>query len=81
MSRPENRKVVIYRVWPAYAQFPQAQKKKNGGAEKHPFPKKWAHRVSCPFLSLILCTLQLSPLYHHEEDIKKGSRNMYFCIV
>jgi hypothetical protein len=25
-----------------------------------------------------LCTLQLSPLYHREEGIEEGSRNMYF---
>jgi hypothetical protein len=51
--------------------------KKKNGAQKTP-TKKWAHRVSCPFLSLILCTLQLSPLYHCEKGIEEGSPNMYF---
>jgi len=27
-----------------------------------------------------LC-MQLSPLNHHEEGIKEGSRNMFWCMV
>jgi len=28
-----------------------------------------------------LCTLQLSPLYHRDEGIEKGSQNKYLCMV
>jgi len=33
----------------------------------------WAHSD--------FCTLQLSPLYHHDEGIEEGSRNKYLCMV